>query len=138
MRTCFVADASVWFGNGLYDFKGLDNIIEFFRTVLTPVFFSSHIALQPELHLTGPESATGIWRMQDIVYFTGPNPNLREGEIKGGEEMQGAGYYHDSYVKRDGVWMIASSGYVRLLEKILSADQTPLHVKCEPRRGMVS
>jgi SnoaL-like domain len=138
MRECFMEDAKTWYGNGSYADTGRDNILRFFRTVITPVFVSSHIALHPEITLTGPDTAKGIWRLQDIVHFIGPNPDSKEADIKGGEEMVGAGYYYDEYAKRDGIWRISSTGYVRIFEKVNAPDtREGSHLKTEPSLGLV-
>lgn len=137
MERCFAEEAETWYGKGTYADKGRDNILRFFRSVITPVFVSSHIALHPEITLTGPDTAKGVWRLQDIVHFTGPNPDSKEANIEGGEEMVGAGYYYDEYIKRDGEWVIKSTGYVRIFEKINAPDKRPgSHLKTEAKLGV--
>ena len=60
-----------------------------------------HQAFLPEIVLTSPTSATGIWAMQDIVLM----PNCH---------FKGWGHYHDHYVKEDGLWKIRSTRATRL------------------------
>ncbi len=125
MGKCLAGDADIWFNEGMYTNKGRENIVDFFQTIIIPSFISSHIALHPELKLTSPTSATGIWRLQDIVHYTEANPNAKESDFKGGEEVQGAGYYYDEYIKIGGEWLIKSTGYVRMFEKITPRDERP-------------
>lgn len=115
---CFTADARVWYNDGKFTQSGRENIIAFLASLLDGTFYSSHIVLHPEIEMTGPDSATGIWRLQDIVHFTGANPAFGDANIEGGEEMTGAGYYYDDYVREAEGWKIASMGYSRLFEQI--------------------
>ena len=57
----------------------------------------------PEIHLTGPDTATGIWAMEDYVDW---------GE---GRAFRGYGHYHESYVRSgDGDWRIAALTLTRI------------------------
>jgi hypothetical protein len=66
-----------------------------------------HQGHTPEIELTGPETATGIWAMVDIV--------------KLGPEFIGYGHYHDEYRKVKGVWKIASTRLTRTLVEPMAA-----------------
>jgi hypothetical protein len=137
MGRCFAEDADVWYGEGMYAFKGRENILGFFRSVIIPSFISSHIALHPEITLTGPTTAKGIWRLQDIVHFTAANPEAKESDIKGGEKMEGAAYYYDDYTRIGGEWVIQRTGYVRIFESMSPAGGRPgEHLKVEPKMGV--
>lgn len=61
-----------------------------------------HQGHMPEIALTSPTTATGIWALNDIVIF----PT--------GVRLDGYGHYHETYVKADGEWRIASSTLTRL------------------------
>jgi SnoaL-like domain len=50
-----------------------------------------HQAMMPEITLTGPTTARGIWSLHDILYM----PTNR---------FEGWGHYHEDYVKIDGKW----------------------------------
>jgi len=137
METCFVEDARVWYGDGAYSFVGRTQIIDFFPKLLTPDFVSSHIVVHPELTLTGPGAAEGVWRLQDIVHFTAANPTVAKRRIEGGEEMTGAAYYYDEYRKEDGGWKIASSGFVRIFESLeRRAARAHIDLTVDPQRGL--
>jgi len=66
-----------------------------------------HHGHMPEIELTGPDTATGIWAMADYVEW--PQP---EGEARVG--LQGYGHYVEEYVRQDGEWRIARSRLERL------------------------
>ena len=57
-------------------------------------FHSSHKMHHPEIDLTGPDSAKGVWALDDVVVDTQWNITIR-----------GASFYDDEYVKRDGRWL---------------------------------
>jgi hypothetical protein len=69
---------------------------------------------QPEIELTSPTTATGVWALDDIVIETEAKLTIR-----------GAAFYHDEYVKIGGQWKIKSTGYQRLFEERLSRSDTP-------------
>jgi hypothetical protein len=61
-----------------------------------------HHGHMPEIALTGTDTATGIWSMEDIV------------ESPGGRVMHGYGHYHETYRRQDGGWRIATLHITRL------------------------
>lgn len=61
-----------------------------------------HHGHMPEIALTSPTTATGIWALHDIVIW----PN--------GTRLDGYGHYHETYEKTDRGWRIASSTLTRL------------------------
>ncbi len=74
---------------------------------------SAHHGHTPELTITGPDTATGIWAMQDIVEW----PRAASGERIG---ITGVGHYRDEYVRQDGQWRIAKVRLVRIRVQSLS------------------
>lgn len=136
VRDSFTDDASVWYNQGKFTAEGADDIVAKLKTWFMSVVYSSHIALQPEIEFTGPNSAKGIWRLQDIVHFKGPVPDPVR-HLTGGEEITGAGYYYDEYRHEDGRWKIARMGYVRLFEQIARrAGRNDVEVKVVDARGV--
>lgn len=137
MAQCFIEDADVWFNGGAYTFKGRQNIIDFLSGILDATVTSTHIALHPEIKLTSATTATGIWRLQDIVLFTAPSPKTTGAHIQGGEELLGAGYYYDDYVKLNGQWLFKSTGYVRFFEKFTPPDdRAETRLNIDPKVGV--
>jgi len=56
----------------------------------------------------GDDEATGTWALEDTVILT-----------DFGLTIQGAAFYEDRYVKRDGEWKILHTGYKRSFEELI-------------------
>ena len=80
---------------------GADDFMAFLRETLADVV-TVHHGHMPEIELTSPTTATGIWAMED---------NLRWPD---GSELRGYGHYAETYEKADGAWRISSSTLTRL------------------------
>ena len=105
---CFTEDAVAAYSGGAHSFEGRDDIMTFLRTAMgSEAFLSSHRCHHPEIDLTGPDTATGTWAMDDVVVHTEFDITIR-----------GAAFYTDEYVKRDGEWLIARTGYKRSYEEV--------------------
>jgi hypothetical protein len=68
-------------------------------TLLHKGIVTVHHAHTPEIELTAPDKATGIWAMEDNLYWK------QDGED---HWLRGFGFYHESYAKRDGRWQFTS------------------------------
>jgi len=81
-------------------FESRDEMVESNRKILAeaPTVHHGHM---PEIELTGPDRATGIWAMVDVV--------------KLGAGFVGYGHYHEEYRKVEGDWRIARLRLTRLL-----------------------
>jgi SnoaL-like domain len=76
---------------------------------------SSHQVHTPEITLTGPDTADGIWAMQDrVVWQTGTSP------VPGVASITGYGQYHERYRLEGGLW------------KIVALKLTRFHVDMHP------
>ena len=80
---------------------GADEFMVFLRGVIGDVV-TVHHGHMPEIEMTSPTTATGIWAMEDRLRW----PN--------GAQMEGFGHYHETYEKVDGEWRIKSSTLTRL------------------------
>ena len=107
LRACFTKDASAAYSGGKFSYDSPDGIIEFLSTSLGNDMVSRHHVHQPEIDLTGPDTATGTWALDDIVINTTHH-----------FEVRGAAFYTDEYVKVDGEWKIKRTGYERIYEEI--------------------
>jgi uncharacterized protein (TIGR02246 family) len=115
LAECFTEDARSSYGGGRYAFAGRDAIMDFLRKSMgAPSFLSSHRVHHPEIELTGPDTATGVWALEDTVI-----------ETRAGITIRGAAFYEDEYVKRDGAWKIRFTGYKRTYEEIESRRDRP-------------
>ena len=88
--------------------QGADDFVAFTRKSLRSQA-TVHQVHAPEIELTSPTTARGVWALEDVVRF-GPGVNLR-----------GYGHYTETYEKADGKWLIASSTLTRLREDIFNA-----------------
>lgn len=135
MESLFMPDATTWFGNGKYASEGWPAIRDFYQALVNDNFVSSHIAIHPEITLTGPGTATAVWRFEDTVHYLAANPLAKLDGLMGGDEIQGAGYYYDDYIKVGGDWKIKATGYVRIYERIEHRGQRELDVGVDKLRG---
>ena len=89
-------------GGGVHD--GVDTFLEMLEPTLRDVV-TVHHGHMPEIELTSPTTATGIWAMEDHLRFPEGAPFA---------ELHGYGHYHETYAKADGHWRIASLRLARL------------------------
>lgn len=80
---------------------GADEFLAFLEPTLEGVV-TVHHGHMPEIDVTSPTTATGIWAMEDMLRW----PD--------GSEMHGYGHYLETYEKVDGEWRIKSSTLTRL------------------------
>ncbi|MGX6508804.1 nuclear transport factor 2 family protein [Rhodococcus sp. SJ-2] len=72
---------------------------------------SAHHGHNPEITLTSDTTATGIWAMEDVLWWT-------NGDVE--EHLHGWGHYHEEYRRVDGRWLISYRNLTRL-----RVDHTP-------------
>jgi hypothetical protein len=112
---CLIENATAAYSDGTYSFAGRAAILGFLREALGPTTrISSHQVHQPEIDLTSPTTATGVWALEDLVIETSANVTIR-----------GTAFYRDEYVKVGGEWKIKSTGYSRIYEEMQSRTETP-------------
>ena len=77
---------------------------------------TAHHCHTPEIEITGPDMATGVWAMQDHVSMT----------LNGAPfSFRGAGHYHDTYVRTGSGWRMASTALKRLSIDPLTSHPLP-------------
>src|SRR4051812_7774760 len=79
---------------------GADEFIDFLKQAIGPAV-TVHQGHMPEIEITSPSTATGIWALEDWVQWEA-----------GG--IHGFGHYYETYEKTDGEWRIKSSTLTRL------------------------
>jgi len=105
---CLTEDAVASYSAGKYHQEGRDAIVGWISDSMgAETFLSSHRMHHPEIRLTGPDTATGTWALEDTVV-----------ETAFGITIQGAAFYEDEYRKVDGQWRIARTGYKRTYEEL--------------------
>jgi uncharacterized protein (TIGR02246 family) len=83
-------------------FEGRDAFMAYARAMT--IVQSVHHGHMPEIEIIGPDSASGVWAMEDY--------NIWED----GSQNHGWGHYLETYVKREGRWQIATMAlsYLRI------------------------
>ena len=115
LRECFTDDVVTSYGGGKYAFEGREAVMRFLVDAMgAPSFLSSHRVHHPEITFTDPDTARGIWALEDTVV----DPERRF-------VLQGAAFYEDEYVRQGGRWLIRRTGYERTFELIEPFDQRP-------------
>ncbi len=102
LAAVFSADA-VMDADGFVE-RGRDEILAFLPKVLDGVV-TAHHGHMPEITLTGPDTATGIWAMFDYLTFPGETPP---------RGLRGYGHYHEEYVRQHDGWRIRRLTLTRL------------------------
>ncbi len=72
-----------------------------------------HHGHMPEIEITSPTTARGVWAMEDMLRWPDGAPM---------RELHGYGHYYETYEKVDGRWRIASLRLSRLRVDIDPAD----------------
>jgi hypothetical protein len=109
IRDCFTDDAVASYSGGKYHYEGRDAIVGFLvESMGAEDFLSAHRVTQPEIELVGDDRATGTWALVDEVLVKAHSVRVR-----------GAAFYSDEYVKTDGQWRIARTGYTRTFEEFV-------------------
>ena len=97
----FAEDAEGWLSPDPNEvWKGPEEIVAKVSGALVNAI-TAHHGHMPEIELTGPTTATGLWAMFDLVMM----PELT---------LKGFGHYHEEYVKESDGWKIKSSRLTRL------------------------
>jgi hypothetical protein len=96
--TVFTLDVHLMIPEGNVDVTGRSAVVESVSTVLEGVR-TVHHGHMPEIEITGPDAASGIWAMFDYVEFPAVD-GLRAG-------LQGYGHYHERYAREADAWRIS-------------------------------
>jgi len=105
-RALFTEDCQVETEGGL--FVGPDAVVASVSKALESGT-TVHRATMPEITLTGPDSASAIWAMQDVVDL----------EVRGERhEFHGYGYYYEEYLRGPDGWRVKATKLVRQAKKV--------------------
>ena len=111
MRRVFTDDAVIdTTASGGAVIAGADAFLDFLRATLADTV-TVHHGHMPEIELTSPTTATGIWALQDFIVW----PN--------GTRLVGFGHYREVYRKTGDRWQIASSTLTRLHMNITTNNE---------------
>jgi SnoaL-like domain len=106
LEELLLPDCTFSYHSGTYTYPNRDAAVAFLKERMhKPECLSLHQGHHPEITLVSPTEATGIWYLQDVVFFLDDRTRL-----------DGNGWYDDRYVKVGGEWKIAHTGYDRSFE----------------------
>lgn len=93
--------------------RGVEAIVAWVREALDSAH-SVHQVFMPEIELTSPSTATGIWAMEDRVEW----PD---------RVLHGFGHYSETYRRTEAGWRLASTKLTRLSFTIAGRTRLPTH-----------
>jgi hypothetical protein len=96
---------------------GRDQFISWVKTV-TEGLTTVHRGYMPEITITGPDTATGIWAMTDYLQWPGDGPPVG---------FRGYGHYHEQYLRSESGWRIKRSVLSRIRVDPLEGGLPPVY-----------
>lgn len=111
----FADDVEIDYRGGGYrlNVKGKADMIEFLAASFNSDVVAMHHGHSPEIEFTGPDSAKGIWYLEDR--FINPERN---------EDTVGTAIYYDRYVRTADGWKLSFSEYDRVWELVNPIDSS--------------
>jgi hypothetical protein len=110
-------DATTSYQSGELSYQGRDAIVAFLEESLGNAdIVTMHNGHHPEIALTSPTTATGVWYLEDRVV-------VRAMDF----EIVGTLLYDDRYVKVGDRWLIEHTGYERIFEEHRQHSTQQLH-----------
>lgn len=89
-------------------YVGIDEVIGMFELGLKGMY-SVHHGHMPVIDVTSETAATGLWAMEDRIYW-----GAGHGVMADEQQLLGFGHYHETYVKTDRGWRIETIRLTRL------------------------
>jgi len=119
MRSCYdESDFLIDFGF-IGRFTDMDEFIGVFeRLACHPTHIDMHHGLAPEIALSGPDTATGRWRMRFQLLETAQQ-----------QVQLMSGYYEDRYIRIGEAWKMRESRYTLLSNLCLGSQDGALAIK---------
>ncbi len=117
MARLLTPDVKTAYSDGKYSFDNRADLMAFLRGAhdasRTHVLGFWHVTM-PEIAFVSDTEATGIWAMYHF-YLDKP----------AAEQQEMFAYYDDRYIKDGDVWLIAATGYRRVMEQAFSRRDLP-------------
>jgi SnoaL-like domain len=107
LGTLLTEGVTARFIGGSYDVavEGRSQLLEFLAASASTDRVMNHNGHHPEIDVTGPGTAEGLWYLSDWTYSFAQKRVTR-----------GSAVYRDRYVKESGAWKISHTGYERVFE----------------------
>lgn len=117
LSTMFTDDIAVEYRGGGYKVKlsGRENMLEFLANSFNSDCVAMHQGHQPEITLTGDDTAEGVWYLEDIFV-----------DLRDRTRTEGSAIYRDEYRRVDGQWKLSRTEYDRVIEFV---DKLPADVE---------
>lgn len=98
--------------------RGRDSFVEWTIATSDPIT-TVHGGHDPEITITGPDTATGIWGMTDYLEWPSDGPP---------RGMRGYGHYHENYVRTADGWRVKRVVLSRIRVDALEGGLPPNYV----------
>lgn len=107
LATLFTPAVTARFIGGSYDvaFEGRSKLLEFLAASASTDRVMNHNGHHPEIDITGPGKAEGMWYLSDWTYSFAQQRVTR-----------GSALYQDRYVRESDGWKISHTAYERVFE----------------------
>lgn len=111
----FTDDVDVIYNGGTYKvaLSGKATMLEFLANAFHSRAAAMHLGHMPEIAITGDNSATGIWYLQDVFI-----------DLETDDHTFGTAIYTDTYRREGGRWKIATTHYDRVIEVLTKFSKT--------------
>jgi hypothetical protein len=129
LRDCFTDDCSfegLWAGG-----EDADAFVHSISTNLAEVP-TAHAGYMPEIELTGPDTARGIWAMTDYLEWQPDTMAYRGFAVPGQRGIRGYGHYQEEYRRTENDWRISFLTSTRIRIDPLLGDREPVHTNFVP------
>lgn len=108
LATTLAEDVEAAWAGGAFEASGRDGVVETLRSWMGAAsMHTSHRCTHPELAPAGPDAATGLWALSDVVL-----------DDEQRFVLTGTGIYEDRYVRTGDGWRIAETRYDRGYELV--------------------
>lgn len=116
LRALFTEDIEVDYEGASYRWRmqGREALLSALETSFNPRSVACHTGHHPEIAITGPAEATGLWYLTDVMI------KRDDKEITSGSAL-----YSDTYVETEDGWKIRKSTYKRIYEIVERYDKEP-------------
>ena len=112
----FTEDFNAWFADVPDErLESRDAFVEFIRRAIG-ASVSIHHGHMPEIEITGPDTARGVWAMYDRLKYVNPDGSVLD--------VDGYGHYHEEYRRcADGRWRISRLRLTRLMGMVEQLEE---------------